>query len=159
MRRRGLLVPVLLIISLMLVLCLASLSRQPYHYHAARAAVGLAQARSLAEMGLENFRLKWNHDLNFPPLPSAGSGLFTYSEQVNDPITSDVAGSYVITVDERWRNPPYEVLRVTSDGRSGPAAEPVAHYKIQALLDLSPVPRAGRPLSVGQWMEWRELSP
>jgi hypothetical protein len=144
-------------ISLMMVLCLATLSRQPFHYRAARATLGLAQARSLAELGLQQFRAKWNHDGEFPPRPSAGSPSFSYSEEVLDPISSERVGSYQITVTDTWMDPPYEILKVISEGQLGPANNPVASYRIEALLDLSVEPRLSRPVTTGQWIEWREL--
>ena len=158
MKRRGLLIPTLLLIALMLVLCLATLSRQPYLYRAGRAALAGAQARSLAETGLEEFRARWNHDQDFPPRPSAGTHRFTYSEEVLDPVTSRPLGRYLITVEDTWRDPPYQLLKVESRGEIGPAADPESRYCIEAKLDLCPDARPGRvQANLDEWLEWREL--
>lgn len=160
MKRRGLLIPCLLLIALMLVLCLATLSRQPHLYRAGRAALTAAQARSLAETGLEEFRARWNHDQDFPPRPSAGTRCFTYSEEVLDPVSGARLGRYLVTVEDTWRDPPYQLLKVESRGEVGAAADPESRYSIEAKLDLCPGTRPGRSQpTLGQWLEWRELSP
>jgi hypothetical protein len=157
-KRRGLLIPCLLLIAMMLVLCLATLSRQPYLYRAGRAGLNAAQARSLAETGLEEFRARWNHDQDFPPRSSGTSKRFTYSEEVLDPVSSQRLGRYRITVDETWMDPPYQLLKLECRGETGSAQEPESGYTIEAKLDLCPDSRPGRPRSfLGEWMEWREL--
>lgn len=152
---RGLLLPVLILIVLLLVLCMAELGRQPYQYRAAHRLVASAQARNLACSGLEDFRLKWQHDHSFPPPFPEGNDLFSYLETVNDPVTGQNIGSFRITVDGSWRRQPYNVYRVTSEGIIGSAC----YYSIQALLDFEPASRSGggglNP-SFGQWIEWRE---
>lgn len=158
MRRRGVLIPCLLLIALMLVLCLASLSRQPHLYRAGRAALAAAQARSLAETGLEEFRARWNHDQDFPPRPSAGTRRFTYSEEVLDPVSGERLGRYLVTVEDTWRDPPYQLFQIESRGEVGPAADPESRYTIAAKLDLCRDVRPGRSqATLGQWLEWREL--
>ncbi len=157
-RRRGILVPCIILLSLLLVLCLANLSRQPYHYRAARASSQSSQARALARTGLEDFLTKWRLDLYYPPPTDGQSQLFTYSQPVLD-AGGQPLGSFRIEVDGRWSKPPHQVLRVFSDGLLGDGQQPQARYRIEAILDLCPDPRPGRPAShLGEWIEWHELS-
>lgn len=152
------LVPCLLLIAMMLVLCLATLSRQPYLYRAGRAGLAAAQARSLAESGLGEFRSRWNHDQDFPPKSSGTSRRFTYSEELLDPTSGQHLGRYRITVDDTWRDPPYLLLKVECRGETGPSENPESGYSIEAKLDLSSDPRPGRTqATLGEWLEWREL--
>lgn len=145
----------LVLILLFLVLCMAELGRQPYQYRAAHRMVAGAQARDLACSGLEDFRLKWEHDHSFPPAFPEGNNSFSYLEQVTDPVNGQALGSFRITVDGSWRWPPYRVYRVTSEG----IVDSTCYYSIQALLDFEPASRTGPGPNprFGQWIEWREV--
>lgn len=159
-RRRGMLIPVLFLITFMLVLCLAELGRQPDEYRAAQSAALSAQARTLAESGMEDFRLKWTHDYDFPPEYPEGSDLFTYMEEVRDFQTNQVIGYYRISVQGAWRWAPYEVLKVTSEGVVGASDNPTCIFGIQGLFDIKPENRtgAGANPNLGRWIEWRECA-
>ena len=159
MKRRGLLIPCLLLLTLMLILCIAQLGRQPFHYQAARSSALAAQARALAESGLEDFRSKWSRDPNFPPEPPAGISLFTYSDDIFDPDTWLLQGSYRVTCEIRYRSAPYQLLLVRSQGILGGTSDLVSSYTIEATLDISDGPRPQGPSRLGEWLEWRELPP
>lgn len=153
MRRGGALVAVLLLIALLLVMALTQIARQPFQYRKARWTAGIARARALAEAGMEDFRVKWTHDLHFPPPPPDGSGSFTYSEEVLDFSTGVSRGTFRVTIDRTWDDPPYEVLRVSARG----LAEGKAEYTIVGLWDLATEARPAGPGRLGQWIEWNEL--
>ena len=152
------LIPVLLLISLMLILCMAELGRQPYQYGAARRAILSAQARTLAESGLRDFQTKWAHDLDFPPALPEGSERFSYEEEVRDWQSGQLLGYYRVNLDAQWRWAPYRVLQVTSQGIVGPSDNPTCLYVIDALLDIEPDRRTGAGSNpfFGRWIEWRE---
>lgn len=157
-RRRGLLIPCLFLIVLLLVLCMAQLSRQPYQYRAANEAAASIQARMLAECGMEDFRVKWTHDYDFPPEYPEGATLFTYMEPVTDWQTGNSLGVYRITVDATYTVMPYEFLRVTSEGVVGTADAPRTLFVITGTFDIKPENRtgAGPNPNLGRWIEWRE---
>ncbi len=152
------LVPVLMLLSLMLVLCLAQLMRQPYQYRSAQQSISSAQARALAQAGLADFRLKWIHDAHFPPEFPEGSTLFTYMEQMRHWQTGDLIGHYRVTVEAQWKWAPYRLYRVTSQGIVGPSDNPSGLFVIEAMLDIEPESRTGSGSNpnFGQWIEWRE---
>lgn len=129
---------VLLLMVLLLVLGGGLLSRQVGHRQAAAAEAAALRAQGLAEAGLEDFRLKWERDPNFPP-PGEELERFAYSEALG-------GGRYEVEVDLRFRLAPTQILRVTSRGVLGQAS-----CILVGELDLRTPPRraGGRWLGMG----------
>lgn len=129
---------VLLLMVLLLVLGGGLLSRQVGHRQAAAAEASALRAQGLAEAGLEDFRLKWERDPQFPP-PGDDLERFSYTEALG-------GGRYEVEVDLRFRLAPTRVLRVTSRGVLGEASSVLVGE-----FDLVTPPRrpGGRWLGVG----------
>lgn len=129
---------VLLLMVLLLVLGGGLLSRQVGHRKAAAAESAALRAQGLAEAGLEDFRLKWERDPNFPP-PGDDLDHFAYSQALG-------AGRYEVEVDLRFRLAPSQILRVTSRGVVGEAS-----YVLVGEFDVRTPPRrpGGRWLGIG----------
>lgn len=97
--RRGYLVVSLLLLSLLLVVCLGLLLRQPMGLAQANARQDSLQARWLAESGLEHLRVQLMND---PVHWNRGmAGPVSYLE----PVTG--VGAFRVTLDRRWEGPPY----------------------------------------------------
>lgn len=112
--KRGMLYPlVLLLMVMLLVLGGGLLSRQVGVRQAAAAEAAALRAQGLAEAGLEDFRLKWERDPNFPP-PGEELERFSYSQALG-------GGRFEVEVDLRFRLAPTQILRVTSRGVVGEA--------------------------------------
>ena len=151
MKRKGFaLVLALLISTLLLVLGMAFMTKQSYRYRLARLASDAMVAKSLAMSGMENSRVKIEHDLLYPPPDQRYHDEYSYREVVNDLNTSNEVGSFEVTVDRRWMDPPYEVVVITSEGHPKDSA---ARYRIRAELDVKET-RA----SFFQIVRWEENS-
>lgn len=121
----------MLIISLLLLLLLmlggmVLLGQRAAQFRGAALVPKTAQARALAQAGLEDARVKLEKDLNFPPPGDQNQTIFVYNEPVRD-LDNVLVGYYVVTVDSRRRTPlqppnPLEpsLVVVTSVGRLGP---------------------------------------
>jgi len=105
---------VLVIMTLLLILGGAMLSHQSGYRKAAVRDVEQAQARLLAQAGLEDVRLKWERDPSFPP---SGEDVerFSYRENLLD-ADGHLLGSYEVEIDLRHASAPSQVLLVTSRG-------------------------------------------
>jgi hypothetical protein len=124
---------------LLFVLGLSFLGKRAAQYRRTGQAVLAAQAKALAEAGLEDVLLKLERDLLFPQLSIDQQG-FTYSEELTDGGVR--VGSYTITLDGRYREEPYLILIVTSLGEAGDdPARPTAQRAIAAEIDLSIIER------------------
>jgi hypothetical protein len=135
-RERGFaLVLALLISSLLLVLGMGFMQKQSYRYRLARLSADAIAAKSLAMAGIENSRVKMQHDLLYPPPDNRYHDEYSFRERVFDFGTPQKeVGSYEVTVDRRWMEPPYQVMVITSVGLP---AETNARYSIRAELDLN----------------------
>ena len=91
-----------------------------------------AQARALAEAGLEDFRAKLERDQNFPPLQDVEQTVFEYSEAVAP------QGGYSVRSDVSLRNPPWQLILVTSRGYLGTAVQPSLLVTIEGEFDVAP---------------------
>jgi hypothetical protein len=155
MKRNGfVLVGSLLVLSLLMVLGLAMLGSRATQYEAA-ALTGLqAEARAIARAGMEATRAKLYKDLNFPPLAESDSSPFEFSENVTD-FDGTILGNYVVRVDRKWRNSPYQVLVISSLGRR---KDTNAAVLLMAELDVSPTLRTapGPNPDYFQWIAWSE---
>lgn len=132
MRKRGfVLLMSLLLVVLLLVVGLAFLGQKALQYRSAGQAQLAAQAKALAEAGLEDFRIKLQRDLNFPP-HTLDQALSAYSEQVSS------VGSYTVTVNATYQMQPYAVLVVTSLGEVGNTARnAVSRRALRVEVDLA----------------------
>ena len=134
-RRRGFaLVLALLISTLLLVLGIGFMTKQSYRYRLARLSADAIVAKSLAMAGFENSRVKMQHDLLYPPPDDRYHDEYSFREPVLELGTTQEVGSYEITVDRRWMDPPYEVIVITSVGHP---KDSNARYSIRAELDVN----------------------
>ncbi|MFN8606302.1 MAG: hypothetical protein U0931_02135 [Vulcanimicrobiota bacterium] len=135
-RKQGFaLILALLISSLLLVLGMGFMQKQSYRYRLARLSADAVVAKSLAMAGIENSRVKMQHDLLYPPPDDRYHDEYSYREPVLDFSTPPKeVGSYEVTVDRRWMDPPYEVIIITS---LGIPADTNARYSIRAELDVN----------------------
>lgn len=101
--------------AVLLVLGGAFLSRQISYRKAAQFEIQAVQAEALARAGLEDFRVKWERDSDFPPADQQDPGRFTYSETLPG-LDGRPVGVYLVEVDTRFREKPGEFLRVASTG-------------------------------------------
>jgi Tfp pilus assembly protein PilV len=137
--RGFMMVLVLLIAALVLVLGLGFLSSNSPRYNASVYARTSAQARALAEAGMEDARVKLQKDPGFPPRVSAAQSTYAYREVVRD-LGGQVVGSYVVTLDWTYAVAPYHVITVTSQGLVGTdAAQPTGNCVLHATFDFYPV--------------------
>lgn len=135
-RKRGFaLVLALLISSLLLVLGMGFMQKQSYRYRLARLSADAIAAKSLAMAGIENSRVKMQHDLLYPPPDDRYHDEYSFREPVYDfSSPPKEVGSYEVTVDRRWMDPPYEVIIITSVGLP---SDTNARYSIRAELDVN----------------------
>lgn len=151
MKRKGFaLVLALLISTLLLVLGMAFMTKQSYRYRLARLSAEALAAKALALSGIENSRVKLEHDMLFPPPDERYHDEYSYREVVCDLGTTTEVGSFEVTVDRRWMDPPYEVIVITSEGHPINSA---ARYRIRAELDV----KDSRG-SYWQFVRWEENS-
>ena len=131
----------LLLATLLLVGGMAYLCQRQSEARWSQNALNAMQARTLAEAGLEDARLKLGKLHSFPPFADEQKQ-FEYSEDIVD-FNGRVAGTYTVKIDSRLtaESGPYRVLKVESLGRLGPRSRPLAQRLIYAELDLSPVIR------------------
>ncbi len=120
----------------MATLGIAFLGSRGTQYQSANYAFLDNQARWLARSGIEDARTKLNRDWQFPPRHALGQPLTTYSEQVSDANGARV-GSYEVTLDTTYQLPPYNLLKIESTGRVGPAEAPRAEHKVCVYIDMA----------------------
>ena len=133
-KRRGFaLMLALLISTLLLVLGIGFMTKQSYRYRLARLSADAIAAKSLAMAGIENSRVKMQHDLLYPPPDDRYHDEYSFSEPVYDLNSSRQVGTYEVTVDRRWMELPYEIVIITSVGHP---ADSNARYSIRAELDV-----------------------
>ena len=132
----------------------SSMARRSGRNAAARA----LQARSLAEAGVADALTKLRKDPLFPPGGVAQASCFSYLENVSNLDTGAPTGSYRVTCNWLWANPPYLVMVIVSEGISGSVDQPDALCRIQATVDLSPTDRStGAPNpKLYQVIDWQE---
>ncbi len=149
-RRRGvLLIMALLAIILLLMLGMGLLGSQAARWRSANRAAEASQARQMAIFGLEDARLKLERDAAFPPAPTLGQSVFSYSEDVTLPDGSPA--SYIVTIDLAYTVPPWNAYRITSNGAVGPRDKPLTLHTIAAELSVDPTrPRPWK------WLRWED---
>lgn len=159
-RRRGFLIILsLLLITLLLVIVMGFMSSRSLEFSSTGRVQAMAQAQALAEAGMEDARVKLEKDVFFPPVVGFGQSTFTYTEDLADPETNQVLGTYTVTVDVFRRSAPYCVIKVLSVGSAGPRQDPIARYRIYAELDVAPNDRAsgsGVNARLFRFVNWQE---
>lgn len=136
--RGFLLISSLLVSILIFLVCGAMLHRRSRQYEAASHQVAEARALAIAEAGLEDARVKLNKDPDFPPYGSEDQLVFSYVEDIFELNSTRPVGSYEVIIDMRWRDPPVQILRITSVGTSGEMDTPLAKSQITMELDIAP---------------------
>lgn len=136
-RRAYVLVMVMFISLVLIVSGMAYLSAQTRNYQAAVTTIYAAQARGLAEAGLEDARSKLEKDPRFPPPAEEGQKLFSYVETLTDIGGVGTVGSFEVSVEMSLADKPYYVAIVRSEGRlqSGES------HVLRAEIDLCPFDR------------------
>lgn len=130
----------LLLAALLIVVVLGMLgSRGPGQEAAASARLHL-QACALAQSGLEDTRVKLGKDLKFPPPPSPGQPVYSYSEAVYD-VDDTLVGYYYVKIDQELNQAPYYVHRITCLGSLGEPATPLAQVTLREEVDTCPYDR------------------
>ncbi|MBX3169339.1 MAG: hypothetical protein KF760_18205 [Candidatus Eremiobacteraeota bacterium] len=141
MTPRGFLLPLALLIAMFFgIIGGAFLYSQSILYRGTVGANLLLQARSLAEVGVEDARCKLQRDIDFPPAGSEEQTEYAYAETYMDPITRVRAGSYTVVLDQTHAKAPYFVLVVRSTGSASNGDIDVIKT-IVAELDVSPKDR------------------
>ncbi|MEW6284264.1 MAG: hypothetical protein AB1758_36960 [Candidatus Eremiobacterota bacterium] len=135
-RRGGAIVFVLLMTTLFFLLAIAMTSQSQSALKASQGSARAAEARALAWAGLADARGKLARDLRFPPW-AEDQRVFTYTEDVADVDSTEIVGSYNVTVDLSWARDPYFVIRLRSEGVLGQRTQPVARRVLVADLDMS----------------------
>lgn len=141
LKPRGFLLVLCLLLALLLfTLGLSFLGKRAAQYARVNKIVLSAQAKALAEAGLEDFLVKLDRDLSFPQMALGQRG-FSYSE----PVLVDGArvGSYTVTVDATYALEPYLIWRVRCQGFVG--ENPVnadASRTLEVEIDLSRLERS-----------------
>jgi len=132
------LVLVLLMLVLFLTAGMAFLGKRVLQYRGTTQVVSAAIARELAESGLEDARVKLQKDLLFPPVSSVDQLFYTYTEKLLAQDGTTLVGTYSVTIDSRYADPPRSILVITSVGCVNPARNPVpCMRKIRAELDIA----------------------
>ncbi|MCA9791563.1 MAG: hypothetical protein KC910_07195 [Candidatus Eremiobacteraeota bacterium] len=135
MKRGFLLVTVLLLCVVLLILGLTFLGKRAVQYRRASLAERSLTARGLAEAGMADALLKLQRDLHFPPI-NVDQSVFSYSEEMTE--NGRRVGSYTVTIDSTYRNPPFSILILYSEGQVGQDPNrPVAQRRFRAEFDLS----------------------
>ena len=132
-----LLITTLMVAILIFLVCGAMVHRRSRQYEAANNQVAGAQALALAEAGLEDARVKLNKDADFPPFGSEDQLIYSYIEPVFDLDGTTPLGSYEVIVDMRRREPPFQIVRLTSVGTCGQTANPLATSTVTVELDIA----------------------
>lgn len=140
--RRGFALIFCLLLSVfLLIVSMAFLGQRNPYYQAALAQQQAAQAHTLAEAALDDFRAKLGKDLNFPPPTSPNRPEFSYSYDLTLP--NGQPCSYRVKCIHSFQGAPFWVLRVWCTGLVGTRERPLAERTLYAEIDTSPVePRA-----------------
>jgi hypothetical protein len=158
------LVAALLLSALMLVMGMALLAVRSREYDQALFERQAAQARFLAELGMQDALQKLARDIGFPPTLGERTD-FSYAEEVYDPATGAFVGSYSVSLDlshagdaaspGSYRYPNYTVIIRSTGCLYGPATPEeaaqgatrsmVASRTLKAELDLCPKKRGASP--------------
>ena len=154
MRTRGFLVAALLIIMVFFIVAIGILTKQPNRRLAAFQTHYQVQAREIALAGIDDARLRMLGNIQHT------TNNVTYDRVLSSPDGVEVGVSHV-RLDYSWRDPPYQVLLIESEGVLGDPVDPRAIYRVQATIDLKPEARTGGGDNprLFQVIRWREAVP
>lgn len=125
----------LMIMVLLLVAGLGFLGKQADRYRAATAAEASSQALEVAMAGLEDARVKLMKDFKFPPPGEEDLPQYSYTEILHDP-SGQAVGSYMVTIDTRWKASPSSLFKIEVWGYWGdPANQPISRRRLTAEWD------------------------
>lgn len=133
-RERGSAIVFALLISVLLaVIGLYMVGTRRGVYANARATIYSAQARGLGLAGMDDLTVKIAKDAFFPTGVPDEQKVFSYQEELRDPKSGDVVGTYQCTVDRSRQQEGY--LFLMSVGTVGSIKAPQARYRIAAILN------------------------
>lgn len=135
--RRGFVVPALLVVAIFMVLCVGMLSRQPMRNLGAMQTHYQVQARA-----------RWPWPEWRKPDCAWAATCTTFARELPAAASTEIIGSYVVTMDASWAEAPFHVLRIESEGFSGSATRPTARYVLRATLDVREKRRLGCPTRI-----------
>ncbi|MBS2039701.1 hypothetical protein JST97_32245 [bacterium] len=130
-RRASALLSALLIAVLLFVSGLALVFQMRADFQQRFQASRWAQARALAEAGLEDFRCKLERDPHFPPLQDIEQTVFEFEERVNP------QGGYQVRSDVSLRKDPWNLILVRSTGYLGDMRRPILLVRLDGEFDVS----------------------
>ena len=139
-RREGFLVVTALMILIILVLLgMGFLGSQANRYRSVVYSAQAAQARQLAVAGLEDARLKFQNDLDFPPPPAGPEQTtFSFCESVTmGPAGQQIQGNYQVIINTAYASDPYLVYEVQSVGSIGDPNQPLAQYVLTGEININ----------------------
>jgi len=137
-KRRGFLLAMVLMLSMiLLVFGLAFLGSRGRQYQSVIQASQEAQAQQLAHAGVEDARVKFDRDIQFPPSLAVGQNSFSYCENLTT-AGGAYLGQYRVVVDMTYSRPPFSVACINSTGSVGPVNAPEALRTYLCYLDLTP---------------------
>ncbi len=161
MRAGSTLLAAVLVTALMLVMGLAFLGKRALQYQTTERSLAAAQARALAQAGLEDVRVKLLKDYQFPPRNGDEQTLFVYTEPLTELGSARPLGHYTVAIDRTFSREPYGILRITVTGHLGPKDDPVARSQIYAEYDVAKKdhtnPSVDNP-NLYEFILWRELT-
>jgi type II secretory pathway pseudopilin PulG len=131
------LIAVLLLTSLFLVMGIGFLSQRQGQQESVQSARFRLQAREIARAGLEDAYTKLAKRRDFPPVAGlVGEESFSYTEPVTD-FSDTRIGEYTVNVSLEFSPAPYQLARITSVGRLGASAAPIAQVILHAEVDVA----------------------
>jgi hypothetical protein len=137
-RKRAFLLAMVMVLSLILLIFgMAYLGTRSRQYKSVQQASLEIQAQELARAGIEDARVKFDRDVQFPPTLAIGQYTFNYGEDVVD-ASNTYLGSYRVVVNMTYSRPPFSVAIITSTGFVGPASAPTGQHTYSAYLNLDP---------------------
>jgi hypothetical protein len=158
---RGALLIIALIMTMLLFgMGLAALSIASSKHKECIAIQNALVARSIAEAGMEDARVKCVKDIDFPPAGVAEETVFSYTEKLTDPENSStVIGDYVVRIDSS-RATTDRLLTIASTGCiRGKNNALIASRTISGQLDISPNIRsaaADKNPDLYQYVNWTD---
>ena len=149
MKRRGFaLIASMLLCLILFALGVGLMSKQSAQYEATLRMTQAAQARALAQGGLQDALAKLSRDADFPPLSTEDQQEFSYTEQVKD-LDNNPLGSFNVKVNRSLHLKPWRILLITSQGRVGSS-----RYSLRGELDISPTLRSNYTTTNSKLYHW-----
>jgi hypothetical protein len=138
--RGSTLVMALFVSVILLIVGLGFLGQREGQYRAAQEQLFSMRAKMLAEAGIQDALGKLAKDIEYPPIRANDQGVFSYSEDMLDS-SGDLVGSFRVSIDTKYKNRPYEILLITSEGILGDPTDPQARVTRDVEIDIAPLER------------------